>query len=67
VPNSILRYLTFLFKDAFLQYDHTFHIHCDARGIQLGAVVFPNGRMLVAYYSRKVTKSHKNFQHIQTP
>jgi hypothetical protein len=35
---------TLLFKDAFLQYDHIFHIqHCHARDIQLGAVLFPNG------------------------
>jgi hypothetical protein len=38
VPHSILHYyLTLLFKDAILQYDHIFHIHCDARDIQLGA------------------------------
>jgi alpha-D-ribose 1-methylphosphonate 5-triphosphate diphosphatase PhnM len=39
VPHSILRYFTLLFKDAILQYDHIFHIHCEARDIQLGAVI----------------------------
>jgi hypothetical protein len=51
--------LTLLFKDAFLQYDHILHIHCDARDIQLGAVIFPNG-MPVAYDSRKLTKPQQN-------
>jgi hypothetical protein len=59
VPHSILRYLTLLFKDAILQYDHTFHIHCEARDTQLGAVIFLNG-ILVAYYSRKLIKSKQN-------
>jgi hypothetical protein len=59
VPHSILRYLTLLFKDAILQYDHIFHIHCEARNIQLGAVIFLNG-MPVAHFSRKLTKPKQN-------
>jgi hypothetical protein len=57
VPHSILRYLTLLFKDAILQYDHIFHIQwCDACDIQLGAVIFLLNGMPVAHYSRKLTK-----------